>query len=698
MKSGISDNRIRRWLTLLLALIMAASAALPAAGARLDLSKSQSPFREKASDEYDPSKAPPMDMDFSRIRVLITTGTTSYVNIDLCTDYVINGGPVLGGTIDEPLSLRVKVTGTDVKLTVRSSGEELLTAAEITLTRVTERYEAGYLTLAYCASSTTTGFNYLGSFRFMANSGSIVMINDLPMAYYLYGIIGFELSTNSFPEALKAQALAAKAMGICYMGGDASYDVKDGWSSSIYQGYHGFYMDRLVTMPYCLEVAGEALIYGNTFVPAYYGHANGGETALPSHSNWGTAQDEQYAVVIDDYEFEYPDSSRMIEHVDYNSPSGPFCDWILCKLIADNGIDARRVVSISSILLYDPLPGTLRNMRKLRVRATVEYAVMVETTPEPTPAPTAEPTAEPTETPEAIGRGYIETIITETFTIECSPSELHTLTLTDIDGSGDNYDEHDKFFWRNLKMYWGYAENGGYTLVFGRKGHGIGLSQIGALARANPETHAHNYREILSFYYPVFRITTITEHLPGEDEDPLPPILPVIAYGTVSADNAEVRMGANDLYPVMAYAHRGEHVDILAIFSNEVLKVVYRGNLGYIHVSNVFVDRFPSPKNGVFTLVDGINPSAANFRSQPYGADETIITRLPKNTSMTCWARVGKWCFVRTSTGLWGFISANVVVFGPPYEYVGMEQLSVPRYHLNCARRITKDSSPASKP
>lgn len=660
MNKLIYGKGTRRALCLIIAALMALSLSLPALAQKPE--EEASPFKEKTSEGYDPERAPSVDADMSVIRVLISTGSTSYVDIDLCTCYILNEGPRIGGSVEEPLSLRVKVSGSSVKLTVKSSGEELYSGPEIALSRITERYEAGYLTLKYSANSKTKGLSYLGSFRFMANSGNVAMINDISMAYYLYGIIGYELSTNSYPEALKAQAIAAKAMGICYMGGTASYDVKDGWTSSIYQGYHGFDIGKIVTMPYCLEVIGEAMIYNNTFVPAYYGHSNGGETGLPSHAGYGSSQDEQYAVMLDDYEFEYPDSSRMILHVDYGEAgTGPIFDFILCELQAVYGIDARRVVSVEQILLYDPLPGTERNMRKLRIKATVEYS---EEDPDLT---------EPTKAFSDHG------LDTGSFTIECPPSELHTLQLTDVDGSGDDYSENLYVFYKNLKMYWGYREGGGYTLVHGRKGHGIGFSQIGALARANPDTLAQNYREILAFYYPLYRVINVTERAPGEGEDPLPPLEPVLAYGTFTVNNAEIRMGGSTAYPISAYSAIGEHVDILGINSAYMLKIVWRGMTGYTHAGNVFVDRFPSPANGVFLLMDGVNPSSANLRSQPYGSASVII-KLPKNTAMTCWAQIGKWCYVHTSTGLWGFISSAVVNFGDPYEYTGAASLNVARY------------------
>ena len=434
-------------------------------------------------------------------------------------------------------------------------------------------------------------------------------------------------------------------------------------------------------MPFCFDVVGEALAYQGDIIPTSYGHTDGGETCLPSQAHPGyTTYDEANVVRLDDIELEYYTDCRETIHVEFGTEgeSSELLDFILGKVIDILGVDARRVVSIEDILAFEPLEGTQRNMQKLRVTAKIEHAELVYPTPEPTAAPTAEPTAEPTEVPpEEPGdkkdcKGDpIEVLVTDTYTFECDIKELRNYELTDIDGSGDDYSENNTVYVKPYKLYWGVPEEGGYTLLHTRYGNGVGLSQMGAIARANPETYAMNYIEILDFYFPKFDLVSIIEEAPGANEPSLPPLDPIIAYGTCCNDGAEFLMGASKLYPVMDHVGIGQHIDLLGLDSSGYVMARWNGKIGYLKIDNVHVYAFPSPLDGLFMLQDGVNPSSANLRSQPCTRDGNVIVKLPKNTHMTKWAKIGKWCFVTTESGYVGFISESVVEFDDPYEYVG---------------------------
>lgn len=66
---------------------------------------------------------------------------------------------------------------------------------------------AGYAQLS------TNSRKYLGHFYIkLASNGYIQVVNKVPLAHYLYGVVGYEMN-NSYPiEALKAQAVAANVM------------------------------------------------------------------------------------------------------------------------------------------------------------------------------------------------------------------------------------------------------------------------------------------------------------------------------------------------------------------------------------------------------------------------------------------------------------------------------------------------------
>lgn len=652
-KKGVRAGLYSRLLAAALAALMLL-ACVPAFALESPAPDPERVFVPRESDDPASVRTPPLDSDFTRIRILISTKSGTYVDLDLGTYYTLPDGRVIGGTVASPQKIKVAVSSGSVKITDRTTGDVIITDSSVYLARVTERYEAGWATLSYSANSDTNGRMYLGSFRFMADGSKIAMINDVPMVYYLYGVVGYELNMESYPEALMAQAVTSKTLGLYYCDPTASYDVKDGWEVKVYQAYRGYRENRLTTLYACYAVMGEALTYNGAFFYPSYGHSNGGETALPSHFYSSTNSDGPYSVALDDIELEYDDDALIRLHVDYGTAgeSSALRDFILGKINDTFGVDAVSVVSISEMLAFDPIEGTQRNMQKLRIKAKVELD-------------------------SKGGKTRSESLATKTYTFECDITELSSYRLTDIDGSGDSYSTNKYVFSDSYLLYWGYSTSGGYTLVHGRYGHGTGLSQIGALARANPDTYGQDHAEILAFYFPNCELVSITENDLTAAEDPLPPVNPIIGYGEICIDSAEMRQGNSaTAYPVMGSARRGEHVDILEQYWDAWYKVCWRGWICYVTVGSVHVTGFPAPANGVFTLTDGTNPSAANLRSEPWSGDNVII-KLSKNTQMTSWTQIGKWCFVTTSNGCAGFISKNVVNFGDPYEYTGVASLTV---------------------
>lgn len=621
--------RIKRILTGAAALLIALLMAAPA-GAVI----------KEAGDE---ARTPQLDMDFTYIKVLISTGGTTYLNLDLYGEYRI-GDKDVSGTLDAPRRLKVAVSGSGVKVTDRSSGTVYASGASVELTRVNLNWEAGYVQLTYCANEDTLDRYYLGCFTFDNEDGAVRMINTVHMAYYIYGIVGYELSPSSQPEALKAQAVAAKTMGMYYMGSDRDWDVKDGWTSAVYQAYRGFRENRLATMPYCLAVIGEALSYEGTVIPIFYAHTNGGETSLPSRVFGSSLSryDGAYAVSLDDIEYDNYNQYRQLISVDFGGTgdSTRFLDFILVKAAAE-GISSRRVLSIEDLYAYDPYPGTQRDMQSLHVKAVLETT-----------------------------GGEVE------FTIDCPITQLRTLALSDMDGSGDSYSSSKYVFTKNYKLYWGKRRSGGYTLIFARYGHGVGMSQIGADIRANPDTYGWNYRQILAFYYPGMQLISIREGDPSNASGPVIDPVPVLAYGECSG-NTPFLTGASSSYPSAGTVQAGEHIDILGVTDTGLFNAVWNGFTGYISMDFSHVVMFPAPADGIFTVTDGATKSSCNLRSEPYIRDGNVIARLPKDTVFKGWAQIGKWLYITTEDGHEGFLS-NVVanIYGTHTE-TGMSSIPV---------------------
>ena len=614
-------------------------------------------------------KQPPITMDFSTIRVLITTGNTSYINLDLIGGYrLTNVSGVLSGTASSPYKIKVSVSGSNVKVYNRSTNALLTSGSTLELTRTAVSYTAGYATLTYSANSITLGKSYLGNFRFGVNSGKVQMINTVPLAYYIYGIVSYEIGTSAPEEALKAQAVAAKTFGMYYIDPSNEYDLDDS-AVSMNQLYRGYSESRLSTMPACLAVVGKALVYdGNKLLPAQYSNTNGGETSLPSHLYGSSVFDPAYGVAVDDIEFNNDTTASHKEIVEVTfggtGDSSRFRDFILCKARDSYGIAPKRVVSINSLYAYDPVSGTTRNMRKLHIGAVVEYTKGKATA-------------------------------NKTVSINCDIKDLKTYQLSDLDGSGDSYSSSKGCFTKNLKLYWGKTKTNGYTLISSRNGHGIGLSQLGAIYRAR--IYNQSYSEILAFYYPNCRLVSITEANP-ETAQPTPTATPtptptstptptptptnapddgkVLAFGVCTVEKTVLR-GEPDIYSdVLGIVRQNEYFEILGATDNGWYKAVWNGNKGYITLLNSEIAAFPSPVDGVFTLMDGeVSVSSGSLRSQPWAVSSTLITTLPRGTKLTSWLSIGKWHYITTDEGHAGFMSENIIAFGEPYEFTGVYSL-----------------------
>lgn len=627
------NGNIKRITALFLALLTALAACTAFAAAPL----------KKPTDG---GRVPPLDSDFTYIRVLISTGGTTYINLNLYGEYRI-GQTSISGTLDVPVRIKAAVSGTGVKVTNRSTGEVYASGSFVELMRVNLNWEAGWAQLTYCGNEDTLDRYYLGSFRFDNESGSVRMINTVHLAYYIYGIVGYELSPSSQPEALKAQAIAAKTLGMYYMGREGEWDVKDGWTSALYQAYRGFRENRLATMPYCLAVIGQALSYQGTIIPIFYGHTNGGETSLPSRV-FGQSlakYDGAYAVSIDNIEYDNYDQYRQLISVDFGGTgdSTRFLDFLLVKA-AEDGISAQSVISIDDLYAYDPYPGTTRDMQLLHVRATLETA-----------------------------GGSAELIV------DCPITQLRTLALTDMDGSGDSYSSSKYVFTKNYKLYWGKARSGGYTLIFARYGHGVGMSQIGADIRANPATYGWDYRQILAFYYPGMQLISVTEGDPTNAAGPVIDPVPVLAYGECSGDTPFL-MGASTSYPSYGTVHAGEHIDVLGVTETGLFHAVWNGFTGYISMNYSHIVMFPAPTDGLFTVTDGATKSSCNLRAEPYIRDGNVIARLDKDTVFKAWAQIGKWMYITTEDGHEGFLSSVVANIYGTHTETGVSFIPVRAY------------------
>lgn len=580
------------------------------------VSSAQEGFCREASPRLKREEPRSIDEDMSYIRVLITTGSVSSVSLKLYGAYYIeeNMCPVVGSQ-SSPLELRITVASGKIKLI--AGDKTLYNGSSATLNRVNLNSSAGCAQLYTQGSSTTNERKYLGNFRFSVNSsGYVRMVNIVPTAHYLYGIVPYEMSDSWRIDALMAQAVAAKsyALGFSYAGSD--YDITD---SPNFQSYRGYKPDYPRSMQACVNVCGKALAYGSEILMTFYGATNGGETALPSHIFGGGELDCAYSIRLDDIDFDYAQSRRQTLEIVYGQApdNSAFANLLKDKAsLVQSGVSS--VISVTNASVHTPkFQGCERNMANMTVAMSVRL------------------------------NGGSSKSVTVTFPV----SELKAYGV----------------FTKNYRSYWGEATGGGYNVYYVRHGHGIGLSQMGAQARA---LDGASYDEILGFYFDKMALVDVMELNP---EAPLAYTETPVAYGIINGTPVNLRQGPGTDYPIIAQASSGEHVDIIDVKEQWYI-VIYNGILGYIRADLVDITFFPAPEDALLNVGDGITTANVNLRTGP-STYCGIISQLPGGETLEVRGSIGGWYYVYAD-GKRGFVSKQYVMVSA-WELVDISQMLI---------------------
>ncbi len=128
---------------------------------------------------------------------------------------------------------------------------------------------------------------YLGRVAVGRAKGRLLAINRLPLETYLLGIVGSEMSPAWPPEALKAQAVAARTYAmqrrVMMRAADRPYDLE---SSVLSQVYTGAERIRPSVEQAVASTHGEVMAHRHRLVEALYHSTCGGET-VPAEEAFG---------------------------------------------------------------------------------------------------------------------------------------------------------------------------------------------------------------------------------------------------------------------------------------------------------------------------------------------------------------------------------------------------------------------------
>ena len=558
------------------------------------------------------------DSSYDTIRVKLSTNNATALSIYVSGEYFIqeNGASFSGGT----LTVRSNLDGT---LTLyHSSLGSLYAGVSLHLMRAKMDKSAGYLQL--------NGYRYLGHFYIAPlSSGYLRVINEVPLAHYLYGVVAYEMS-DSFPmEALKAQAIAAKCYALS-LRSSGDYDIGDTSSDQVYRGYYAGYSNVIAAVDSTIQ---EVLTVNGKLLCTYYAASNGGETMLPSQA-WSGRSSSGYAVVQDPYDLRNVYAKKETVTVPLNrggSISQGLWNLLLTKASAATGQSCTALYNIAQFSLHTPrFSGQTRNMTAGTAVVSVYTA----------------------------GNTLLENI-----TVNFTTQELEAYQVV-LDSS--------------LRIFWGEqaADGSAYYIYHLRYGHGVGLSQRGAQQAAS---EGLSYRDILKFYYPGATLSTISVQMPADPARPngSQPAGDYVLARTTGGVN--LRVGPGVTYTSLGVIPADAQ---LQVFSREGgwARVAYGSYAGYVSEDYIAYDNGYPPNSGA-TPSPSASPvpsptpegSAApgviaygqvtgqgvNFRTGPSTLYESLC-KLDRNTPLSIYGQENGW-YRAQANGQNGYIIGSYV-------------------------------------
>lgn len=281
---------------------------------------------------------------------------------------------------------------------------------------------------------------YNGEFIVTANGNKLNAINIIDIEDYLRGVVPYEIGKldESKFEALKAQAVAARTYAYKHFGSRVAqgFDVYADTRDQVYKGLHSA---TALTDKAVRETEGVVMTYNGEFITAYYHSTCGGETE--GIVTWGRP-DHPYLKNKPDLR---PDGTPWCRESNYTEWTREFTEDELRDLFQINAKEAKaNVPSFSSI-------------KSMHIQDTLKS-------------------------------GRIHTLVIET-------------------NNGSFTAKADKIRWLFKRggtilpsSFFRIHKNGNEWILKGKGfGHGVGLCQMGARARAQA---GQSYIQILTHYYP----------------------------------------------------------------------------------------------------------------------------------------------------------------------------------------------------
>ena len=551
-----------------------------------------------------------------RVR-LASLGDFSSLNLTVLGSYSVSGSS--SRTLGGGAAVTVKFNSASGRFTLISGGASTDMGSSFRLCRHAADGQNG----VKIAQGRVPANLYPGDFQFVArsNNGSYVpwVIAHIYMEDYLYGVVPYEMNDTSGTEALKAQAVAARTYTMLRMSnaGSALYDVVDTTADQVYSGTPSGSAPCKAAVD---ATKGIALKNGASFTATYYTASNGGQTESIKNA-WGTQGLDYLGVKDDPYDLANPDSRKLSFSV---SASGAQSDSRVGTLLnrkasAQFGAGAS-IAAVTGVYAHTPKYAAPSRLYT-KLSFDVVYARNGQT-----------------------GSGTLS------FDIFNELESALSMNLT----SGSN------------ELWSVTQENGRFIVTARRFGHGIGMSQRGAMYMGQL---GYTYDQILGFYYEgctrvAYTLTRsiLSPAVPGQkSQEQVITEQPVVLEPSSTGLRARVTTLSGSLN--LRETPSADARVLRTIPQNETLPILekgaswcktrYGGDTGYVMTQFL---TFVSSSARVNTQSDSLN-----LRESPDTSGRVLLT-IPRNDTVTVLEQGTEWCRVIYG-GVTGYVMTKYLAF-----------------------------------
>ena len=405
--------------------------------------------------------------DYSYARILLSTrGST--LDITLNGNYSLCDASNIARAFPDYGSV-YRLTASGNAVSVSSQGAYIAGGARFTIKEHTPISGTSGNSFSLYNSKYGT-LSYRGDLMIYAQNGTLYCVNRVYIEEYAQGVVGGEIGDNSPMEALKAQAVAARSYAVNEISASNNYDMLDTSASQVYKGVCAYDTNSAAAVK---ATEKQVLFKGSSVIPGLYSSSNGGEKDT-SRNRWGgdPAWNGE-AVAADTHDLIY-----SINYAAQNASRSYYEEAVFpangTKTAANNSLITNSLLPLLVARGYCTSSATAANVTLSSI--SMSY----------TPAPNTD---------------------SVTYLSYLNVRYVGNVNGTPFDVTDSIY--YTKFYvdqgWGlfsngNLNQYWLGIDASGtnYVLRHARRGHAVGLSQIGARQRA---LNGENYTSILGFYY-----------------------------------------------------------------------------------------------------------------------------------------------------------------------------------------------------